>query len=70
MTLVTFKHCALFIKCITKIDGTGIYDTENLDLVILIYNLLQYSSERGDNIMNHMNKTLISAPSFKKYWDY
>ena len=43
---------------------------ENLDLVILIYNLLQYSSERGDNIMNHMNKTLISAPSFKKYWDY
>ena len=30
-----------FIKCITKIDGTTIDDAEDLDLVMLIYNLLE-----------------------------
>ena len=26
---VAFKNCALFAKCITKIDGTTIYDVED-----------------------------------------
>ena len=34
VTQVAFKNCALFINSITKIDGTTINDTENLDLVI------------------------------------
>ena len=37
--------CALLIKCITEIDGTTIDDAEDLDLVIQIYNLLEYSSK-------------------------
>ena len=36
----TFKNCAPFIKCITKIDGAKIDDEEDLDLVISMYNLL------------------------------
>ena len=40
----TFKNCGAFIKRITIIDGTTIYDAENLDLIMLIYNLLEYSS--------------------------
>ena len=40
MTEVAFKNCAPFSKCITKIDGTTIYDAKDLDLVTLMYNLL------------------------------
>ena len=39
-----FKICALFIKFLTKIDGTTIDDTEDLDLVMSMYNLIEYSS--------------------------
>ena len=38
VTQVTFKGCAPFIKCITKIDGPTIADAEDLDLVMLMYN--------------------------------
>ena len=31
---VAFKNCTPYTKCITKIDGTRIYDAEYLDLVI------------------------------------
>ena len=43
-TQVAFKNCAPFTKCITKIDGTKIDDAEDLDLVMLMYNLIEYSS--------------------------
>ena len=39
---VPFKNCAPFIKCISKIDGTTKDDAEYLDLVISMYNLLEY----------------------------
>ena len=42
---VSFKNCAPFIKCIIKIDGTTI---EDLDLVMPMYNLLEYSSNYSD----------------------
>ena len=41
---VSFKNCAPFTKCITKIDGTTIDDAEDLDLVMPMYNLIEYSS--------------------------
>ena len=41
VTQVAFKNCWPFTKCITKIDGTIIDDTENLDLVMQIYNLIK-----------------------------
>ena len=34
VTQAEFKNCALFSKCITKIDGTTIDDAEDLDLVM------------------------------------
>ena len=41
-TEVTFKiNCAQFIKFITKIDGTATDEAEYLDLVMLMYNLLE-----------------------------
>ena len=43
-TRVAFKNCAPFTKCTTKIDGTTIDDAEDLDLVMPMYNLIEYSS--------------------------
>ena len=37
-----FENCATFIKCITKIDA------EDLDIVMPIYNLLEYSWNYSD----------------------
>ena len=44
VTKVAFKNCAPFTKCITKIDGTTIDDAEDLDLVMAMYNLVEYNS--------------------------
>ena len=42
-TKVAFKNCFPFIKSIRKIDETTKDGAEDLDLVILMYNLLEYS---------------------------
>ena len=47
-TQVAFKNCAPFAKCITKTDGTLMNDAEDLDLVMLMYNLLGDSSNYSD----------------------
>ena len=39
-----FNNCAPFIKCITKIDGTTIDYAKDLDLLMPMYNMLEYSS--------------------------
>ena len=49
-TQVAFKNCVPFIRCITKIDGTTVDDAEELDLVMSMCNLIEYSS-------NSSNKT-------------
>ena len=40
---VAFKNNAPFINCIWKINGIKIENAEDLDVVILMYNLLEYS---------------------------
>ena len=40
---VTFKDNAPFIKCISKINGVQIDNAEDLDVVMPMYNLLEYS---------------------------
>ena len=42
-TQIVFKNCAPFTKFITKIDRTTIDDTEDIDLVMPMYNLIEYS---------------------------
>ena len=39
-----FKKCVPFTKCITKIDRTTTNDNEGFDLLMLMYNLSEYSS--------------------------
>ena len=45
---VGFKNCSPFTKCITKIDGTTLDDAEDLDLVMSMYNLIEYSSNYSE----------------------
>ena len=45
---VAFKYCAPSTKCITMIDGTTIDDAEDLDLVMPMYNLIEYSSNYSE----------------------
>ena len=52
VTQVAFENCAPFTKCITKIDGTTIDDAENLDLVMSMYNLIEYSSNYSETTGN------------------
>ena len=40
---VTFKNNAPFINCILKLNGVKIDNAEDLDVVMLMYNLLEYS---------------------------
>ena len=40
---MTFKNNASFINCISKINGVQIDSTEDLDVVVPMYNLLEYS---------------------------
>ena len=44
-TQIAFRNCSPFTKCIKKIDGTAIDDAEDLDLVMSVYNIIEYSSK-------------------------
>ena len=46
---VILKNNAPFISCITKINGELIEDAEDLDIVMPIYNLLEYSKNYKKN---------------------
>ena len=45
---IAFKNCAQFTKNITKIDGTTLDNAKDLELVMAMYNLLEYSSNYSD----------------------
>ena len=39
---VTFKNCALFTKCISRINNTDIDNAHDIDIVMPKYNLIEY----------------------------
>ena len=47
-TQVSFRNCAPFTKCITKVDRKTINDAEDLDLVMPMYNRIEYSSNYSE----------------------
>ena len=75
-TPVLFKNCAPFTKCITKIDGTTIDDAEDLDLVMSMYSLIEYSSNYSEtsslwfysnNEANGFNDDVANTNNFKSF---
>ena len=75
---VTFKKCAPFTKYITKIDGITTDDDEDLELVMPMYNLMEYSSNYSettgslwfyskDNAINIANADNANDDDFKSF---
>ena len=40
---VIFKNCALFTDCVSEIDNTQVNDAKDLDVVVPMYNFIEYS---------------------------
>ena len=40
---VTFKNCAPFINCISEINSTQVDHAEDIDILMPMYNLIEYS---------------------------
>ena len=53
---VTFKICAPFIKCINRINNTEINNAKDIDIVMPMYNLTEYSdnfSKKSGNLWQY-----------------
>ena len=76
-TQVEFKNCAPFTISITEIDGTTIDDAENLYLIMLLYNVLEYSSNYSETTWNlwlyskdeatNFNNNIANTNNFKSF---
>ena len=69
---VIFKNCAPFIKCISKINDTEINNAQDIDIVMLMYNLMQYNnnySKTSGSLWQYYkdepNGNLADSKSFK-----
>ena len=47
-TRVAFKNCASFTKCITHINDEYVDNADNLDIIMPMYNLIEYSDNYSD----------------------
>ena len=47
-TNVTLKDCVPFTKCITHVNDEHIAIVENLDIIIPMYNLIEYCNNYSD----------------------
>ena len=48
---VIFKNCATFTGCITKINNTKVDDAQETDIVMSMYNLIEYSDAYSNFIL-------------------
>ena len=47
---VTFEDCAPFTKCISRINNTHIDNARDIDIVMPMYNLIEYSDNYSKNL--------------------
>ena len=80
-TNVAFKNCAPFTRCVTHINDEHVETTENLDIIMPTFNLIEYSDNVSDssgspyqfkrdesprkNDRNPLNVTLNNSSSLK-----
>ena len=69
---VTFKNCAPFTKCISRINGIDIDNARDTDIVMPMYNLIEYIdnySKTSGSLWQHYkddpNDNLADSESFK-----
>ena len=46
---VAFKNCAPFTRCVTHVNGEHVDTSEILDIIMPMYNLLEYSDNYADS---------------------
>ena len=69
---VTFKNCAPFTKCISRINNTDIHNAYDINNVMPMYNLIEYSdnySKTSESLWKYYeddaNDNLTDSESFK-----
>ena len=69
---VTFKNCAPFTKCINRINNTEIDNAKDIDIVMPMYNLIEYSdnySKTSGSLWQYYkdepNDNIADSESFK-----
>ena len=69
---VIFKNCAPFIKCISRINNKDIDNAQDIDIVMSMYNLIEYSdnySETSGSLWQYYkddpNDNITQSESFK-----
>ena len=69
---VIFKNCAPFTKCISRINGTDIDNAQDIDIVIPMYNLIEYSDNYAKTLgslwqyyNDDPNDNMTQSESFK-----
>ena len=48
-TNVAFKNCTPFTKCVTHVNDEHVKTAENLDIIMPMYNLIEYSGNYADS---------------------
>ena len=48
-TNVAFKNCVPFTRCVTHINDEHVETAENLDIIMAIYNIIEYSDNNSDS---------------------
>ena len=80
-TNVAFRNCAPFTRCATYVNDKHVETAENLDIIMPMYNLIEYSDNYSDssgslwqfkrdesptnNAGNPLNVALDNSTSFK-----
>ena len=69
---VIFKNCAPFTKCISRINNTDIDNAQDIDIVMPMYNLIEYSdnySKTSGSLWQYYkdepNDNIADSESFK-----
>ena len=69
---VAFKNCAPFIKCINRVNNTEIDNAKDIDIVMPMYNLIEYSDNYSktsgslwQSYKDGSNDNLEDSESFK-----
>ena len=69
---VTFKNCAPFTKCISRINNANIDNAHDIDIVMSMYNLIEYSdnySKTSGSLWHYYkddpNANIADSKSFK-----
>ena len=47
-TLFSFKNCSILTRCVTHINDEHVETADNLDIVMNLYNLIEYSDNYAD----------------------